>query len=105
MIADAGTNFTYSFPPCSMTLLTLAPAAPRLAVTATASPGQYVFQLQGQPDVRYLIQCSTNLTSWIPVATNTLAGTTSNLTNALRGDNPLKFSLCPLRVCRRVRSQ
>ena len=91
MIADAGTNFTYSFPPCSMTLLTLAPAAPRLAVTATASPGQYVFQLQGQPDVRYLIQCSTNLTSWIPVATNTLAGTTSNLTNALRGDNPLKF--------------
>ena len=90
-LATAGTNFTYSFPPYSMTLLTLSPSAPRLAASTSQSPGQFVFQLQGQPDVRYVVQCSSNLTSWIPVATNTLTGSTLNVTNAVPPDAPVKF--------------
>ena len=90
-IANAGTNFTYNFPPLSMTLFTLAPSAPRLVSLPSASVGQFVFQLQGQPDVRYVIQSSTNLTAWTPVATNALGGSTLNVTNFVAPDSPRKF--------------
>jgi hypothetical protein len=86
--AGAGTNFTYSFPPYSLTLLTLVPAAPQVAVLPSA-PGQFSLQVQGQPSVRYVVQSSTNFINWIPVATNTLTGSTLNVTNAL--GTPWKF--------------
>jgi hypothetical protein len=81
----ASANFTYNFPALSMTLFTLAPAPPRLLILPPPpSPGgQAVLQLQGQPGVRYYIQSSTNLTAWTTVATNTLAGNSVNLTNAV----------------------
>ncbi len=88
-IANAGTNFIYSFPPYSMTLITLAPSAPKLAVITPATGGQFVFQLQGQQDVRYVIQSSTNLTAWTSVSTNTLTGNTLNVTNS--SSSPLKY--------------
>jgi alpha-N-arabinofuranosidase len=90
-LASAGTNFTYSFPPYSMTLLTLAPAAPSLLVIPMASSGEFIFQLQGQQDVRYVIQNSSNLSAWISVSTNTLAGLALNVTNAVPPGSPMNF--------------
>jgi alpha-L-arabinofuranosidase len=83
----AGANFNYTFPPYSATVLRLTPAAPTLAVPASAQtvPGQFVFQLQGLAGVPYVIQMSTNLTStnWMAISTNTPASGTLNLTNAM----------------------
>ena len=90
-IATAGTNFSYNFPKLSMTLFTLTPTAPRLAMVAPASPGQFVFQLQGQPDVRYVIQSSTNLSNWVSTATNTLTSATLNVTNAIAPGTPQRY--------------
>jgi alpha-L-arabinofuranosidase len=93
-----GGTFNYSFPALSLTLLTLAPAAPSLAVLSPAPKpgGQFVFQLQGQPGVRYFIQYSTNLgatnpSAWTTVSTNTLAGGTLNLTNPVPAGTPAGF--------------
>jgi hypothetical protein len=81
--AGAGTNFNCSFPALSLTLFTLAPAAPKLVILPPAPRpgGQFIFQLQGQPGVPYSIQNSTNLGAWTPVSTNRLADSTLNLTN------------------------
>jgi hypothetical protein len=78
----ASAGFSYSFPPLSLTLFTLAPAAPSLAISASASQpgGPLILQLQGQAGVRYTIESSTDLTAWAPISTNTLAGSTLNLT-------------------------
>jgi hypothetical protein len=81
----AGANFNCTFAPYSATVLVFAPAAPLLVVPASPPPpGQFVFQLQAQAGVPYLIQTSTNLTStnWITISTNTPASGTLNLTNA-----------------------
>jgi len=88
--ASAGTNFTYSFPPYSLTLFTLAPTAPKLS-TATAIAGQFVFQLQGQPDVPYVIQTSPDLINWTSVSTNLLTGTSLNVTNPITLQPPQKY--------------
>lgn len=90
-LANAGTNFTHNFPPYSMTLLTLAPAAPRLVVVAPASADQFVFQLQGPPEVPYVLQSSSNPSHWVSVSTNTLSGSTVNVTNALSPATQAKF--------------
>jgi hypothetical protein len=91
--AGAGAALSYSFPSLSMTLFSLAPTAPRLvAVPAALQPtGQFVFQLQGQPAVRYLIQNSTNLSTWTTVSTNILTGNTLTLTNPAQTDSSLEF--------------
>ncbi len=88
--ASAGTNFTYSFAPYSMTLFTLAPVAPKLS-TVAASAGQFVFQLQGQPDVPYVIQSSADLITWTPQSTNLLTGTSLNVTNPITLQPPQKY--------------
>ena len=87
----AGTNFNYAFPPYSLTLFTLSPTAPQLAVLQSAAVGQFVFQLQGQSSVRYVIQNSTNLASWNAVATNTLSGGTLDVTNTVNPSLPVQF--------------
>ena len=84
--SGAGTNFTYAFPPYSLTMLTLVPAAPKVAVLPAAA-GKFVLQVQGQSNVRYIVQSSTNFTVWTPVATNTLTGTTWNVTNTITPPN------------------
>lgn len=83
------TNFNYSFPPYSLTVLNLFPSAP--GVTVVPSTGQFVLQVQGQPNVRYVVQSCTNLLSgnWTSVATNTLTTSTWNVTNSFSG--PWKF--------------
>ena len=88
--ASAGTNFTYSFPPYSLTLLTLAPTAPKLTTIAAAA-GQFVFQLQGQPGVPYVIQTSPDLSNWTSESTNLLTSATLNVTNVITISPPQKY--------------
>lgn len=79
-ITGTSTNFNYSFPPLSLSLLTLAPAAPRLAILSTpASGGQLTLELQGQTGVRYVIQSASELSRWVNVTTNTLNSDTLDL--------------------------
>ena len=79
--ASAGATFTNNAPPYSLTLITLSPAPPRLAAFPLAGPGQLVFQLQGQTDVGYVIQTSSNLITWTSISTNPLTSSTLMLTN------------------------
>lgn len=87
----AAPTFNYTFPPYSLTLFTLYPTAPQLAALRSAGIGQLVLQLQGQSNVRYVLQSSANLSSWNPVATNTLSASTLNLTNAINPALPAQF--------------
>jgi len=90
-LAVTGTNFSASFPPYSVSLLTIPPAAPQLAVFQSGA--QTILQVQGQPNVRYVLQSSTDLTNWQSIATNTPATATWNVTNA---------STLPLKLWRAV---
>jgi hypothetical protein len=79
----AGT-FTYDFPPLSMTVFTLAAAAPEPPVLEAQSmtvSDEFVFALHGQAGVSYVVQSSTNLLHWISVSTNTLPGDSLLITN------------------------
>lgn len=82
--AAATTNFEYSFPAGSLTLFTFAPAAVRLNSTVV-SPGKYILQYQGQADVPYVVEESSNLMDWAPVSTNISSGGLSDLTNSVSG--------------------
>jgi alpha-L-arabinofuranosidase len=90
--STAGTNFNYAFPPYSATVLALAPAPAKLLVISSL-PGasQFVFQLQSQADIPYIIQRSTNLIAWTSVSTNTLPANTMNFTNSLAPSVPEQF--------------
>jgi hypothetical protein len=86
-IAMSGTNFTASFPPYSVTLLTIPPAQPQL--TVVSGEGQTILRVAGQAKVRYVLENSSDLFSWTPVATNTLSGSMWNVTNNMA--SPAKF--------------
>jgi alpha-L-arabinofuranosidase len=90
---SASTSFAYSFPPLSLTLFTLAPASPTLAVLPpTPQPGgQLVLQLRGQSGVRYVLESSTDLAAWSPVATNTLSGSSRDFTNPVAAGAGQRF--------------
>jgi alpha-L-arabinofuranosidase len=91
-LSGAGTNFSYAFPPYSATVLALSPGpAKLLAVPPPPTPGQVVFQLQGQVGVPYVIQSSPDLVTWTPVSTNKLLATTLNLTNSIAPSTPKQF--------------
>ena len=88
----AGTNFNYAFPPYSATVLALSPApASLLAIPIPPAASQFVFQLQGQTGVPYVIQCSTNLMTWTSISTNTLTASTLNVTNTADPSSPVQF--------------
>jgi len=86
----AGTNFNYSFPPLSLTLFTFAPSPSALFVSGV-QPGQVKLLLQGQPGTPYVIQSSSDLKAWAPVSTNTLVGSTLNLTLTVSPGSPRQF--------------
>jgi hypothetical protein len=91
-LSGAATNFSYAFPPYSATVMALPPGpAKLLPVPPPPTPGQVVFQLQGQIGVPYVIQRSTNLVNWIPVSTNKLLAGTLNLTNSITPSSPEQF--------------
>ena len=93
----AGQTFSYGFPPLSLTVFSLSPTAPNLVALPLTKPvGQpdtyFVFQLQGQPGVRYVVQTSTNLlSSWLPFSTNTLVGSSLNFSNVVSAGTPQKY--------------
>ena len=90
--SGAGTNFSYAFPPYSATVLALSPGAPQLLAASTpGASNQFVFQLQGQAGVPYVIQRSTNLITWISVSTNPSAANLVNITNSLTPVLPTQF--------------
>lgn len=76
-------SFTNTFAPYSATVLSCAPAPPAVAVLPSPST-QFVFQIQGQPGVPYVIQSSATLTApnWIAISTNTPTDGTLNVTNS-----------------------
>ena len=88
----AGTNFTYVFPPLSLTLFTFAPGPSKLSVLHV-QPTQVQLQLQGQSGAQYVVQSSTNLNSqtWTPVATNTLSGSTATIGISISASTPEQF--------------
>ena len=92
----AATNFNYSFAPLSLTLLSFAPSAPNLvALQAVPDPDSaFIFRLEGQPGVQYLIQKNpdfTNPNGWTTVSTNTLSGSSITLTNTVVPGAPRYF--------------
>jgi len=90
--SGAGTNFNYAFGPYSATVLVLSPApATLLAVPTAPAASQFVFQLQGQTGVPYIIQNSTDLITWTSVSTNTLPTGTISVTNSVDPSVPVQF--------------
>jgi len=89
--AGAAASFSYTFPPLSLTLFSLVPAPPALAVVSPAPTNAFVFQLEGQPNVPYVIQSSTNLLDWVWEATHTLTTTPLNITNPVGAATPQKY--------------
>jgi alpha-N-arabinofuranosidase len=86
----AGTNFTYTFPPLSLTLFTFEPGSAALSVSGLQS-GQVQLLLQGQRGTPYVIQSSPDLTTWTAISTNTLMGSTSNITILVSPGSPQQF--------------
>ncbi len=90
--SGSGTNFNYVFPPYSATVLALSPApATLLSVSTAPAANQFVFQLQGQTGVPYVVQSSTNLLTWTSTSTNTLSSDTINITNSMDPSLPVQF--------------
>ncbi len=86
----AGTNFTFSFPPLSLTLFTFAPGPAALSGLGVQS-GQVKLLLQGQPGTPYVIQSSPDLMAWTSVSTNTLVASTLNITIPVSTNFPRQF--------------
>ncbi len=87
----AGTNFTYVFPPLSLTLFTFAPGPSALSVLSVQT-GQVELLLRGQPSTPYVIQSTPDLmTAWTSVSTNTLVGSTLSITVPVSISSPRQF--------------
>jgi len=87
-----GTNFTYAFAPYSVTVFAFAPTPPTLtALPMVPGATQFVLRLQAQPGAPYVLQVSTNLTTWTPSTTNTPAAPLVNLTNSVPAETPRQF--------------
>ena len=89
-VVPVGAVFTNSFPPYSLTLYTFAPAPAQLSALLP-QPGQFVLQLQGYPGTPYVVESSSDLSTWTPVSTNLLAGNILNLTNAISPGTSQQF--------------
>jgi hypothetical protein len=80
-VSSVSSSFSWSFAPLSLSLFTFAPAAPTLIALAPTQPGQFVGQLQGQANVRFIIQQSSDLRNWSNILTNTLSSSSWTFTN------------------------
>jgi hypothetical protein len=79
----AAPAFSYAFPPYSLTLFTFVPPAPQFVALTLWPPDRFIFQLQGQPNVPYVIQASVDLIQWTSVSTNTLPDGVLIMTNPI----------------------
>jgi alpha-N-arabinofuranosidase len=92
IFAGVSAAFNYNFPALSVTLLTLGPTAPALAVVPPAQPGgQLVLRLQGQPGARYYLQQTTDFSDWASISTNALTTNWANITNPIPAGAAMKF--------------
>ena len=92
VFTGAATTFNYNFPALSLTLFTLSPTAPTLAVAGPAQPGgQLVLRLRGQPGARYYLQETTAFTNWASISTNWLTASWVNITNPIPAGTGMKF--------------
>lgn len=76
-LSFAGNTFTNTVPPQSITLFVLppgTPVAPRLRAGLMSQTNTFDFWLDGQAGQSYVVLWSSNLLSWLPLQTNTLAG-------------------------------
>ena len=75
--AAVSSNFTYVFPPLSLSLFSFAPGPAKLSVEQV-QPTSVQLQLQGQSGTPYVIQSSSDLSTkaWMPISTNKLTGST-----------------------------
>jgi N-acetylneuraminic acid mutarotase len=91
--SGAGATFGYLFAPYSLTLFTLSPASPALVVTPPTNHAgnMFVFKLQGQSGVPYVLETSPNLITWTPVSTNRMAGSSASVTNPIVPSTPKQF--------------
>jgi hypothetical protein len=87
----AGTSFNYAFPPYSATVLALSPVPKLQLLPQPPSANQLVLEIEGQAGFTYIVQQSTNLTTWTSVSTNTLTASTLYLTNAIPPATPQQF--------------
>lgn len=74
----------------SFTISSGVPAAPQLNFVS-ASGGEFVFQLQGDLAVPYVLQSSIDLLTWDSIWTNTLPGGAMNFTNPIPPDGSQQF--------------
>jgi hypothetical protein len=92
-ISVTGTNVTYAFAPYSATVMSFSPSQPTAAISQSAN--QFVFQAQGQPNVPYVIETTTNLATtpviWTPVSTNSSSSGTINVTNSVNPSLPQQY--------------
>jgi alpha-L-arabinofuranosidase len=86
----ASTNFNYTFTPYTATVLTLGPAPAQLLALSAAN-SQFVFQLQGQANVPYVVQYSPDMINWTSASTNSFPGTVLNITNSISSGIPAQF--------------
>jgi hypothetical protein len=76
--------------PISFTVTSGISSAPQLqALSGSAS--QFIFRLQGDTNVAYVVQTSENLSTWISVSTNILPGGTLNITNPISPGSSRQF--------------
>jgi hypothetical protein len=76
--------------PISFTISPDTSFTPRLQILSS-SASQFVFQLQGRTNAPYVVQTSTNLTTWISVSTNTLPDGALNITNPIPPGMPWRL--------------
>ncbi len=87
----ASSNFSYVFPPLSLTLFTFSPG-PSILSVLQVQPTQLQLQLQAQSGT-YVVQRSTDLSSrsWNPVSTNALTGSSTTINIPVSPGAPVQF--------------
>jgi hypothetical protein len=68
--------------PISLTISSGVPTVPKLQALSI-STGQFIFQLEGEIGVPYMVQVSTNLVTWASISTNILPNGVLNITNSM----------------------
>lgn len=74
-----------------MAVMLGAPNPPQIGGNAGVISGNFGFTLTGVASQTIIVEASTNLTSWSPVWTNALAGTTTNFTDPQWKNFPARF--------------
>ncbi|HEY3761180.1 MAG TPA: glycoside hydrolase family 44 protein [Verrucomicrobiae bacterium] len=70
---------TQTMPPQSVTLFVVPGWGPfQVGVSTLHPPGQLRLQLNGQQGLTYVVQASSNLQTWRPISTDSLAGSSTN---------------------------